>query len=411
MPRVAYDIIVVGAGPSGSLAAYRLAAAGARVAIIDASQFPREKPCGGGLQQRSLVRIPFGLGPVLRGALNHLALSHGLGECRRLSYPEPLVYPVLRSEFDHYLLEAAIRVGAQFIPGVKVSAVRQDAADHAVVETDSGPLRSSFVVGADGANSVVSRILNKRSDYFWQAALYCEMPESAVNPESIDIATMRVDWGSLPSGYAWAFPKRGSVNVGVGCPIHMGKMLRPYLAKFLSVERIVRDGRIGSLRFRGHQLPTLTKRTRLAKGSVLLVGDAAGMVEPLTGDGISYACHSAQIAAEVIMQSLGQCRFDLANYEQRVRREIADDLVWAKRLMSLTVAFSRSIFGVVTRNEHVWETFCKVLRGDTSFQGLTRAVMGPLSAFRHPVRALVAHLERHRLRAQERILLDSLGES
>jgi flavin-dependent dehydrogenase len=210
---------------------------------------------------------------------------------------------------------------------------------------------------------------------------------------------MRVDWGTLPSGYAWIFPKDGFVNIGVGFPNALGRLARPYLSRFLESEGALKPGAVETLAFKGHQLPTLTETTKLSKGAVVLVGDAAGLVEPFTGDGISYALHSAEIAAEVISRNLDRPRLELEEYDQRVRVEIGCEIMWSRKLLSFFVTFPRLVHEVLRRNDKVWAAFCRVLRGEDSFRVFRRKKTGPFEFLWAPVDAFSERYER-------RILLD-----
>jgi flavin-dependent dehydrogenase len=308
-----------------------------------------------------------------------------------------LVHSVLRREFDQHLLSAARAAGAVVLEGVRVTSCSTNPAGGVEIATDAKPFHGQIVVGADGAYSVLARSLNHRADYFWQAAIYCEVPDDCLNRDTSHRLPMSIDWGSLPSGYAWAFPKRGCVNVGVGCPASIARHLRPYLRDFLNRERLLRPGALSELKFAGHQLPTMTSRTALAGNSIVLVGDAAGLVEPLTGDGISYACHSAQIAADVILDCLHHPARKLEQYEQRVREEIGADLVWSRRLLSLAVTFPKFMYSLVKNNDDVWETLCRVLRGEETFRSLTRTILGPLRFLRMPIEIVTERIERRRL--------------
>jgi geranylgeranyl reductase family protein len=395
MKNGAYDAIIVGGGPAGSLTAYHLAKGGARVALLDAQRFPRDKPCGGGVQWKAAERIPFDWEKVKRGSLHGLTFSYGYAENFTKKYPEPLVHSVLRTEFDELLLRTASDAGAEILEGVKVNSVRNEAMD-ATVETESGNFAARFVVGADGANSVVRSTVGQRSAHFWQVGLSCEVPEEYIVPGSIDYDCMRVDWGTLPSGYAWIFPKRGFVNIGVGCPSTIGRMLRPYLMEFLDREKVLKPGTAERLKFGGHQLPTLTSETRIARESVLLAGDAAGLIEPFTGDGISFGLHSAEIAAQTILHSLNQPALDAAGYEQRIRNEIGLELGWSRNLQRFFVAFPRMIHEVARRNDKLWAAFCRVLRGEESFR-VFRRKLGVFEFLWLPIDSLTARYERRLL--------------
>jgi geranylgeranyl reductase family protein len=393
---ILYDAVVVGAGPAGSMTAYRLAKAGARVLITDAKTFPREKACGGGVQRKSCLSIPFAWHEVVRGTLQAITFSLNFGNRFTKTYPEPLVYSVLRSEFDEYLLLAAEGAGASVWQGVKaVEIVPQKT--HVVVRTDKGNVRCRFVVGADGANSTVGRYLNRRDQFFWQAGLYCEVPSDYIEPNASRRDSMRIDWGTLPSGYAWIFPKCGYCNIGVGGPSAFGRLLRPYLAQFLKAERILKPAASEHVRFSGHQLPTFTTRTRLTGPRIMLVGDAAGLVEPFTGDGISYACHSARLASEVIIENLEKGEPVLDVYEQRVRSEIGSEIYWSRKLMSLAVTFPQAMYSVFRYKDSVWQTFCRILRGDSSFNELRKQVLGPLGLLWSPLSEFVDLCERRAL--------------
>jgi len=376
MNRSHFDVIVVGGGPAGSMTAYFLAKAGVRTALIDGSVFPRSKPCGGGLQARTLADLPFDLSHLFRGTMNRLSVSFGLSESWTRAYPEPLVYNVLRSEFDHYLIRRAEAAGASVYQGSPLRGLIADREGLITVMIDSGALQASVLVGADGANSVVRGLLNDRRHYFWQAAVSCEVPEEYVNWPALQQDCMMVDWGTLPCGYAWAFPKHGYLNIGAGGPVRIARNLKRYVARFIDKRQLLKPGSLGRLNLVGHQLPTFAKGARLAGSRMLLVGDAAGLVEPFTGDGISFACRSARIASDCIHRALNSGHLDLRDYHTCLTSRIGDDLLWSRKLLSLSAAFPRVVYRLFRSNDRVWQTFCKTVRGEESFYKLKKDVLG-----------------------------------
>lgn len=395
-----FDVIVVGGGPSGSMTAYWLAKAGVRVLLLDAKRFPRDKPCGGGVQEKAARRIPFDWQAVKRGTLHGISFSQAFSDKFRRTYPQPLVHSVLRTEFDEFLLRAAQQAGAKVLEGVTVTRVLDEGAK-GIVEAGRDYFAARIVVGADGANGVSKQSLNVRSDYYWQSGLYCEVPEQYLVRDAIDYDCMRVDWGTLPSGYAWIFPKAGFANVGVGFPNTIGRSARPYLSRFLETEGVLKPGSAPALTFKGHQLPTLTGTTKLSKGTILLVGDAAGLIEPFTGDGISCALHSAEVAAEVIRQNLERPRLELVEYEQRVRAEMGCEIMWSRKLLSFFVTFPNMIHEVFKRDDKVWASFCRVLRGEESFRVFRRRKFGIFEFLWAPVDVFTGRYERRRVRDLE----------
>jgi len=389
------DVVIVGAGPAGSMTGYHLARGGLRVLIIEAKTFPREKACGGGLQTRALRTIPLDVSAVVRGTISAVSLSSNLSQPQTRHYHLPLVYTVLRREFDELLLGAAETAGAMVLQGVTVRTIncRRDGTIN--IGTSNGTFKADGVIGADGANSVVRHLLNTRDRYFWQAAVYCEIPDEIMNTASVNMGAMRVDWGTLPSGYAWAFPKRGSLNVGAGGPVNVARGVKAYALRFLESIGVVKRGMLGRVNFMGHQLPTLTKRTKLAQGNLLLVGDAAGLVDPFTGDGISFACESAAIASRIVARALGSGSRDFSGYSDELMSTIGAEIIASRELLSLAVAFPGLMDRLFRTNEAVWTEFCRVLRGEASFEQLKKEVLGPFHVFSKAMNALSRRIEHH----------------
>jgi geranylgeranyl reductase family protein len=352
MPR--YDVIVVGAGPAGSTTAYRLARAGARVYLLDRARFPRDKPCGGGLTLRAVRELPFSVDPVVEDRVDTLELGLRYGRRWSNRAEGPLVLMTQRRRLDAFLAERAAAAGAEFRDGAKVTEV-----DPAGAVTVGGErLEADVVVGADGANGVATRALGEPAREHG-VAFEGNVGYDHVSRERFAGRAV-VELGVVPGGYAWVFPKGDHVNVGVGGWQSEGPQLRERLrelcAAFEIDESNVRD-------LRGHRLPMRGASRRPVGGRVLLVGDAAGIVDPLSGDGMYEAFVSGRLAAETTLELLHGRVSDLEPYAERFAAAFAplEGISWR-----LKIAFERFpglAFRLATTGPS-WRLFQAVVRGD-----------------------------------------------
>jgi geranylgeranyl reductase family protein len=292
-----YDVVVVGAGPAGSATALRLARAGAKVILVDRERFPRDKPCGGGLTGRALRHAPCAVDPVVEHVVDRfrIRLRYGLSFTRR--HATPLVLMTQRRRLDLHIVEQALAAGADFRDGVRVTEIR-DEGSGIVASLDGRPVRADTLVGADGANGIVARAAGLTSGIVNGVALEANVPYEALDREDIE-NTAIIELGVVPGGYGWVFPKGDHANVGVGGWGREGPRLREHLARLTQQHGIdpaaLRDRQ-------GHRLPMRRRGAEPARGRVLLVGDAAGLVDPLSGDGIYEAFVSAELAADAILE-------------------------------------------------------------------------------------------------------------
>jgi geranylgeranyl reductase family protein len=366
VPR--YDVIVVGAGPAGSTTAYRLARAGARVYLVDRARFPRDKPCGGGLTLRAVRELPFSVEPVVEDRVHTLELGFRYGRRWSRDAEEPLILMTQRRRLDAYLVEQAVEAGAEFRDGAKVTAVDPDGA----VALEGERLEAEVVVGADGANGITARSLG-HPPHEHGVALEGNVDYEHAARERFGGRAV-VELGAVPGGYAWVFPKGDHVNVGVGGWQSEGPRLRERLRElcvaFGVVEANVHD-------LRGHRLPMRGATRRPVKKRVLLVGDAAGLVDPLSGDGMYEAFVSGRLAADAALELLEGEASDLEQYAGRFAEVFAplEKVSWRAKL-----AFERFptlAFRLATTNLS-WRLFQAVVRGDQSASDLHGLKGAPL---------------------------------
>jgi geranylgeranyl reductase family protein len=290
-----FDVLVVGAGPAGSATALQLARSGAHVLLVDKARFPRDKPCGGGLTGRALRQVPCDVQPVVERVVRRMVMRVGYGGKLDLGSAEPLIAMTQRRRLDLHLAERAAAAGADFRDGVVVVDIELD--DTGVsARVGESHVRAAFLVGADGANGVVARTAGLGEGIVRGVALEGNVPWSALDRGAYESSAW-VELGVVPGGYGWMFPKGDHANLGVGGWMEEGPRLRDHLDGLARAHRV--DPRAVT-DVRGHRLPMRQLGAPAARGRTLLVGDAAGLVDPLSGDGLYEAFVSARLASEAI---------------------------------------------------------------------------------------------------------------
>ena len=291
-----FDVLVVGAGPAGSATAIHLQRAGMRVLLVDKARFPRDKPCGGGLTGRALRHLPCAVDPVVEHVVDRMVVRVGYRAKVARKSAEPLIEMTQRRRLDLHLAEQAAAAGAEFRDGVAVSDVELGDAG-VTARVGSHLVGARFLVGADGANGVVARSAGLGEGIVRGVALEGNVAWSALERTPY-AGTAWVELGVVPGGYGWVFPKGDHANLGVGGWLTEGPHLRAHLDRLARAHGIdpsaVTD-------VRGHRLPMRELGSPAARGRVLLVGDAAGLVDPLSGDGMYEAFVSARLASDAIV--------------------------------------------------------------------------------------------------------------
>ena len=376
--------MVVGAGPAGSTAAREIAERGREVLLLDRARFPRDKPCGGAVSVRSAARLPFDLSPVIEQVVTGAHLRLGDGRTVARDFDGTLSYLTQRSRLDHFLVERAQEAGVRFRDGQTVRGVTRRPDGSYEVTVGDERHRARALVGADGANGMVASSLGFERPLESAVALEANLPCPDGVPAWLE-GHVALQFGRLAGGYGWLFPKGDHLNVGVGgWAAVVGTQLRP------SLERLCRSYELDPaalVALRGHHLPMLRPGAQLAAGGAALVGDAAGLVDPLSGEGIYQAIASGIAVAPAIDDYLGGATEGLAGYQRTVERELLPEIVASRALMEIFHAWPAPFVALMQRSRRFWHSMCGVLRGEQSLDRLVQST-GPLSPTLQPLASL-----------------------
>ena len=363
IPRL-WDAVVIGAGPAGATAARKLSQAGAATLLLEKQSLPRYKACGGGVPARTVQLLgDLDLSSVSEGHVNTIDVSRfGRPQFRQTS-EHPLAWMVMRDRFDQFLTDLAAESGVTVHDSTPVQGVRERN-DCYELDTPRGTMRARCMLAADGATGPIARWLNIPSAPTRSAAYEVELaaPPSALE-QWREVAN--VDVGYRPWGYGWVFPKAGKLSVGVVTAPGRGRSIRRQTARYLTHLGLA-DANV--IQTQGH--PIRFRRSvaePVAQARALLLGDAAGLADEFTAEGIAYAVHSANLAAESVLESDEPA----ATYTRAINQQIQPELDAARTISRLYYwCVTTWPWLALTASKHIsylWRAFFRVMRGESTY--------------------------------------------
>jgi geranylgeranyl reductase family protein len=415
-------VVVAGAGPAGATAARRLALGGSRVLLLDRRSFPRQKPCGGGISLRVLSRFPYlerELSRIATHTVRRLYLEGPDGRSVVIESDRPAALMIRRVEFDDLLVSLAIESGAELVTGADVVNARETADEVELITRDGRRFSAPVVIAADGVHSVIARRLAMNPG--WPASSVAldmmeETPRSTLrdmDPSTLWVsyahqplsrgpalsgASSAADKSAAPEGYAYVFPKRDHVNIGIGYILSYYRDAledSPYdLQRDLIADlrrRHIIEGESVRENFTPFLIPVGGPLPTPARGRVLLAGDAGGFVNGFTAEGIYYAMVSGELAADAVLADDPRPVAD--RYRRMVDAEVGDELRDSVLLQRYLFADRRRIIAVIEgagREPAMTKLILDFAMGSMSYRALRRRMLtrSPMLA----ARLLWAHL-------------------
>lgn len=373
-----WDVVVVGAGPAGASAAFAAATAGRRVLLLEKAELPRYKTCGGGIIGPSRDALPPGFVLPFKDRIHAVTFSLD-GKLTRTRRSKQMLFGLInRPEFDAGLVAEAEKAGATLRTGTAVARVEQhgssvpDRRTVAVVLADGETVLARAVVGADGSASRIGAHVGVEMEQV-DLGLEAEIPV----PETVADdwkGRVLIDWGPLPGSYGWVFPKGDTLTVGVISAKGDGAATKRYLDDFIA--------RLGLAGFEpavssGHLTRCRKPDSPLSRGRVLVAGDAAGLLEPWTREGISFALRSGRLAGEWAVkiseaQDAVDARRQALNYAFAVKAGLGVEMGVGKRMLGVFEARPGMLHAAITGFRPAWRAFARITRGSTSLADLVR---------------------------------------
>lgn len=379
-----YDVTVVGAGPAGSTTAKFLAEKGFKTLLLDKEKFPREKPCGGGLPIRVLQRFPYVVNDKIIEAYSSsgTVFSPSLQHQIEINKNTPLMATTLRKKFDYELMKYATNAGAVFQEESPVSAVQISDDNARVVLNQGAGIDSEIIVGADGVNSIIARNTGLRKMGTKKGA--CILQEFEVDEKIMDDYFKKSRHCYIHSrfktvaGYGWVFAKKEHLNIGFGIiqinktedqKINFLECYREYITLLKEKDLIPQD--LKEAPIKGGSL--LTHPLEKTYGNrLLLVGDAAGFINPLSGEGIYYAMASGQIAAEIIAEALEKKQTTpefLSRYQTRWQNDFGRDIDLILKVVKRgNMEYAENVFKIACKDPVLTDLMMGVITGQLSVQ-------------------------------------------
>lgn len=358
-----YDVIIIGAGPSGTSCAYNIKRFNpdAQVLLLDKAEFPRYKPCGGGVSPEVQNYFDFDLKEGIDSICSDVVMVANGKHIECNDFP---LWMVRREKFDKFLLDKAIAKDVEFLANCEVVDIEQSPDISTVKTKNHGEFSAKVVVIAEGGRGKLAKKLGLSAKNTVLAALEYEHYTKKLDGK------LYIDFDYNDSGYAWNFPKSDGLSLGIGGflkgrakgNVGLPDRLAKYSTQF-DVDKLDKEF------LHGHPILLYSGRQKLVHGNIVMIGEIAGCVDPLTAEGIRPAIKSGYLAAKVIAYCVRENRVKkaLGNYDAAFDKEIGRDFYYARIMAYFLNNNLAKILPMIAKHNAV-KGFMSVFSGDASYR-------------------------------------------
>lgn len=363
-----YDVIVIGAGPAGATAAAILAESDINALLIEREKLPRPKICGGAVSKRALSLLEAAniILPELKtfkkcqsmqlGTFDFESIEH----LATIKFENEAAYLTDRAEFDYALVQNAITKGVELKQNLMVTNIKKENSQFIIIGDDFRA-KAKYLLCADGVNGTSAILLGFRDKWNDDEVGLCI--ESSITDYEPPPSPLNFYFGGVKWGYAWFFDKGDHASIGAGTVLKDASNLRRLFNSFVKHFGYINTSSTENLKLNAWRIPATGGISgNFAKGNALLLGDAAGLVDPFLGEGVSYAIQSGKIAAECIINNNSD------DYRKKIEEEITSNLKYARILVKIVKLNPKRFIKLLANDNAIAMDYVKIVLGDSTYR-------------------------------------------
>ncbi|MHB1375959.1 MAG: geranylgeranyl reductase family protein [Candidatus Humimicrobiaceae bacterium] len=369
-----FDVIISGAGPSGSLLGYLLSKKNISTLILEKEIFPRYKVCAGGIQWKALQFLPYDINEIIEKKIYGIYFTRRLKDIFYKKYSEPLIYTFERTKLDDFMAKKAIESGCSINFSEKIKNFEIGESEVKIF-TQKDIYFSKILVCADGAGSIICKKLNKDTNLQKIIGYETEILLTSESSYPLYDESIVLDFGGIKKGYVWIFPKKHTLSIGGGGPVKDALNIKNYLKWFLQNyqgelnKNFAASGwdYLFNKKLSAHFIPVRSNKSFLCDYRVLSVGDAAGLGDAFTGEGIHNALLSSIIASDSISNAFSDLNFNFSDYREKINNDIYTNIKNSMLISKIFFSSPYFYYKLIKSNDNLFNSCAKILRGEKKY--------------------------------------------